>query len=230
MSRSNVAPIREMFEALVPEYDRFNRMSSLGLDVLWRKELVKMFPEEAHVLDVGTGTGDLAKELASSGRKVVGVDFSPKMVAAAREKMAGVANASFEVGRADELFFEPRTFDGISSAFVIRNLHHGGILAPSFREFYRVLKPGGKMIHLELSRPHGGFLSWGHRTYMKTVLPLIGWLNFGNRWPKDYLAKTIENFPEASTLCQQMRWAGFENVCHYPLSGGIAGLYVGCRI
>lgn len=225
----STTPIREMFDSLAPEYDRFNRMSSLGMDILWRRELASMFKAGTYVLDVGTGTGDLAEALVKNGSQVIGMDFSAKMLEAAREKLGGVPGLTFETGRADELPYEPRTFDGITSAFVIRNLHHGGILPQSFREFYRVLKPGGQMVHLELSRPPSGILSWGHKTYMKFVLPLIGRVNFGGRWPKDYLSKTIEKFPEPKLLCQQMRWAGFERVCHYPLSGGIAGLYVGHR-
>jgi demethylmenaquinone methyltransferase/2-methoxy-6-polyprenyl-1,4-benzoquinol methylase len=171
----------------------------------------------------------LAKELLSHGCQVMGVDFSTKMLNAAREKLGKNPRAMFEVARADELPYESRTFDGITSAFVIRNLHHGNILSQSFREFYRVLKPGGQMIHLELSRPPSGWLSWGHKTYLKYVLPIIGRVSFGERWPKDYLSTTIANFPEPKKLCQQMRWAGFERVCHYPLHGGIAGLYVGHR-
>lgn len=222
-------PIREMFNSLVPEYDRFNRLSSLGLDVLWRRELVQMFEKGSNILDVGTGTGDLAKEFLNHKCVVTGVDFSEKMITAAEYKLSGRKGVSFRVSSADELPFEPRSFDGIASSFVIRNLYQGGILSQSMREFFRVLRPGGQMIHLELTRPPRGLLSWGHKTYLKTVLPVIGWLNFGNRWPKDYLAETISKFPEAKRICQQMRWAGFERVCYYPLNGGIAGLYVGYR-
>src|SRR5262245_23221720 len=104
-----------MFDALVPEYDGFNRLSSLGLDVGWRREVAQMFPVNADVLDVGTGTGDLAKSLAERGCRVMGVDFSERMVLAAREKLKNLVNARFEVARADELPFEPRSFDGITS-------------------------------------------------------------------------------------------------------------------
>ena len=223
------APIREMFDQLVPEYDRFNHWSSLGLDSLWRKELVRMLPGTGDVLDVGTGTGDLARAFSEKGGRVVGIDFSEKMIEAARRKLKHLSNATFEVARADDMPFQPRTFDGICSAFVVRNLHHGGVLGASLREFYRVLKPGGSMVHLELVRPPKGLLSWGHRAYIHAILPIIGWLNFGERWPKNYLAGTIERFPEPRQICQQFRWAGFERVGHYPLSGGIAALFVGVR-
>ena len=79
LSPMSTKPIRDMFDALVPEYDRFNRLSSLGLDVLWRREVASMFPKGAYVLDVGTGTGDLAKELINHGCRVMGVDFSANM-------------------------------------------------------------------------------------------------------------------------------------------------------
>src|SRR5258706_6541724 len=117
-----------MFETLVPEYDQFNRLSSLGLDKYWRAEVANLFHKEAVVLDVGTGTGDLAKDIAVRGGHVVGVDFSANMVEAARRKLGKFSNASFQVASADELPFEPRTFHGVASAFVIRNLYHGKIL------------------------------------------------------------------------------------------------------
>ncbi len=218
-----------MFDALVPEYDRFNRLSSLGLDILWRREAVQMLPRGSHVLDVGTGTGDMAKELLLHEATVVGIDFSPKMISAASGKMKGHPGVRFQVAQAENLPFEDESFDGVTSAFVIRNLHHGGVLAPSFREFHRVLKKGGQMIHLELTRPSQGVLSWGHRTYLKVVLPVIGWANFRTRWPGGYLAETIQRFPETRSLCQQIRWAGFERACYYPLSGGIAGLFCGTK-
>ncbi|MFN0118725.1 MAG: ubiquinone/menaquinone biosynthesis methyltransferase [Elusimicrobiota bacterium] len=223
------SPIREMFDALVPEYDRFNRISSLGLDQAWRRELARMFNSNSSILDVGTGTGDLAKELLSKGCSVVGVDFSEPMIEAAQKKLGSNDQIRFQVASADELPFEPKSFDGITSSFVLRNLNQGGILTPSLREFFRVTKPGGKMVHLELSRPPNNFLAWGHKTYLKTVLPLVGWLNFGERWPKDYLEKTIYSFPEPQQMCQYIRWAGFNQASYHPLIGGIAGLYVGVR-
>lgn len=169
MNAVPATPIREMFDALVPEYDRFNRISSLGLDVGWRRELTRMFQPGARILDVGTGTGDLAKELAGSASEVIGVDFAEKMVAAAADKLRAEKKIQFQVASADDLPFGPRSFDGIASAFVVRNLHHGGVLGRSFREFFRVLRPGGQMVHLELARPPRGVLSWGHQAYLKLI-------------------------------------------------------------
>ena len=218
-----------MFNALVPEYDRFNRLSSLGLDTSWRRSVADHFQPSHHVLDVGTGTGDLAKELNRRRVSVVGLDFSEDMVQAAREKLAGKADAQFMVGSAEHLPFAANSFDGVVSAFVVRNIHHGGVLNSSLKEFYRVLRPGGRIVHLELTQPLKGPMLWGYRAYMKTILPSIGWAMFGPRWPKNYLNQTIKNFPPARTLCQWIRWSGFERACHYPLSGGIASLFIGTK-
>lgn len=222
-------PIRDMFDALVPGYDRFNLLSSLGLDAGWRSRVAGIFESGNAVLDVGTGTGDLAKVLGKVGCQVTGIDFAPKMVEAARLKLKPFSNITVQVASADDLPFEPKSFEGITSSFVIRNLHKGGILSHSFREFYRVLKPGGQMVHLELTRPRNPVLAWGHKAYMNSVVPLIGRSVFGGNWPKDYLSETIAHFPESDELCRMIRWAGFERSSFYPLSGGIATLFIGAR-
>jgi demethylmenaquinone methyltransferase/2-methoxy-6-polyprenyl-1,4-benzoquinol methylase len=178
---------------------------------------------------VGTGTGDLAQDLADRGCQVTGADFSERMIQAAREKLSRRSNVRFVVAPADDLPFEPRSFDGVTSAFVVRNLYQGGTMSQSFREFYRVMKPGGQMVHLELTRPRRRLISAGHRAYLRWVLPVIGRLSFGERWPGSYLEETIAKFPEPKNVAQQMRWAGFERTSFYPLSGGIAGLFVGFR-
>jgi len=215
-----------MFEALVPGYDRFNALSSLGLVSHWRKEAVRYFKAGSSVLDVGTGTGGLADRLLKRGCRVTGVDFSEGMVLAAQKRFENRSDVSFVVAGASELPFEGLSFDGLCSSFVIRNLFQGDLLQPSLREFFRVLKPGATMVHLELTRPRRGFISWGHRVYLKYMLPIIGWSVFKNRWPDDYLTQTIHRLPDPGVICQWMRWAGFKDICHYPLTGGIAGLFI----
>ena len=218
-------PIRDMFDTLVPKYDRFNRVSSLGLDTVWRRELAKVMAQRNYILDVGTGTGKVIAELMKKGRQVVGVDFSDSMIAAAQERYQSEPNVSFSVGKANQLPFAPNTFDGLTSAFVVRNLHHAGVMESSFREFARVLKKGGLMAHLELTKPPKGVLYWGHHLYLRSVVPMIGRLMFRGSWPKGYLSSTIQQFPAPKEMCQRIRWAGFDQVSHYALSGGIASLF-----
>jgi demethylmenaquinone methyltransferase / 2-methoxy-6-polyprenyl-1,4-benzoquinol methylase len=221
--------IRDMFNALVPGYDRFNSITSLGLDSLWRKRVAGMFKEGSLVLDIGTGTGQLARAISRERCRVVGVDFSEAMIEMARNKHPDRTLISFQVAQADNLPFTPRVFDGITSAFVIRNLYHAGILGTAFREFYRVLKPGGQIVHLELTRPRNKVMALGHMVYLKTVLPVVGKVMFRSRWPKNYLSETIFKFPEPELICQQIRWAGFERATYYPLFGGVATLFIGAR-
>jgi demethylmenaquinone methyltransferase/2-methoxy-6-polyprenyl-1,4-benzoquinol methylase len=220
-----------MFAALVPRYDRFNRLASLGLDAFWRRKTARFFPEEARVLDVGAGTGDLAKALVDERRcRVAGVDPVAAMVEAARLKLRGYPGAQFQIARAEDLPFAAASFDGVASAFVIRNLHHEGVLDASLREFHRVLKPGGVAALLELTRPPGRLWSVGHRVYLKALLPLIGRAAFGRDWPGAYLRETIARFPAAHIIRRSMREAGFQRVRYFPLSRGIAGIFYGVRL
>jgi demethylmenaquinone methyltransferase/2-methoxy-6-polyprenyl-1,4-benzoquinol methylase len=201
----------------------------MGLDASWRREAAKLFPNGSNILDVGTGTGVMAQELLSQGHQVTGIDFSEPMIRAARSKIGSSTKARFIIGEASRLPFESKTFDGITSSFVLRNLQKGKVLIPSLREFARVVKPGGLMVHVELTPPPKGTLLWGYEMYMKTVLPSVGWLMFRNRWPRNYLYQSIKEFPLPRTLCQWFRWMGFEKVAHYPLSKGIASIFVGVR-
>ena len=140
---------------------------------------------------------------------------------AREETQAGRKTLAFRVATGRRIALRALTFDGIGSAFVIRNLHHGKILSQSFREFYRVLKPGGHMVHLELSPARRGGCRWPGdiKAYMNDGASgdRLDQSFLASRWPSKIIwPKPIENFPAPRTLCQQMRWAGFERVV--PLS------------
>lgn len=186
---------------------------------------MKIYPPGSSLLDVGTGTGALAGELLGRGSQVVGIDISEEMISVARRKFKIFPNSDFLVAQAEKLPFQPMTFDGVVSAFVIRNLHHAGNLLASFKEFHRVIKPGGIMAHLELTRPKRGPLLWGYSAYSATILPTIGRVLFRGRWPGNYLRDTIRRFPAPEQINDWLRSAGFSNLWHTPLSGGIACLF-----
>lgn len=149
--------IRRMFASIVPRYDTINTLMTLGLDRRWRRATVaSVEPAGGVALDIATGTGELALELARAGaRLTVGMDFCPEMVVAARHKLAGTerpAGIRLGVGDAMALPFPDRTFDCIVNGFMLRNV---GDLGATFAELHRVLKPGGRLACLDLTPPRG---------------------------------------------------------------------------
>ena len=214
-----------MFDQLVAGYDRFNRLSSLGLDHRWRQAMVDRIPHGARVLDVGTGTGDTALLAASTADRVVGVDFSTGMVEAAKRKNTGTHPPHWHVADASRLPFKNSSFDVLTSSFVLRNLYRLDLLNASFQEAYRVLVRGGQLLALDLTRPRNTAMAWGHRLYMGTFLPLVGKTLFGKKWPGTYLRTSIQEFPESTEILRRLEEAGFTRARYTPLNGGVAGIF-----
>jgi demethylmenaquinone methyltransferase / 2-methoxy-6-polyprenyl-1,4-benzoquinol methylase len=219
--------IRRMFSGLAPEYDRFNRWSSLGLDDRWRKTLAREVPPGAAVLDLGCGTGALTRLLADRP-KVVGVDFSGEMLRRAKALPGGDSIAWTEAS-ADALPFPDASFDAVVSAYVLRNFQRAGLLEKALAESFRVLRSGGKLLFLDLTRPRNPLLRLGHDAYVRTVVPAVGKALFGARWPGEYLRGSIEELWPPDRLRAAFEAAGFRRVDIRPLWGGTVSLFSGVK-
>jgi demethylmenaquinone methyltransferase / 2-methoxy-6-polyprenyl-1,4-benzoquinol methylase len=217
--------VRAMFDAIAPAYDRFNQWASLGLHQYWRKNLVGRIPKGVRVLDIATGTGDVAFLALSRGHDVAGIDFSEAMLARAREKDPA-GKIRWVNGSATRLPFSDRSFGAITSAFALRNMR--GSLEMVFRENFRVLKIGGKVLHMDFGRP-AGIAKWGHQLHLRYGVPFIGQAICGSQWPKGYLETTIQGFYEPEEVVSLLQSAGFQTVRHTSLLWGSVRLYEGTK-
>jgi demethylmenaquinone methyltransferase/2-methoxy-6-polyprenyl-1,4-benzoquinol methylase len=218
-----------MFDAIAGRYDLLNRIMSLGLDRGWRRKAVEKLalPSSARVLDLATGTADLAMLIAEmhTDATVIGVDPSKGMLGEGERKIAAAALASrvsLQVGDAQELPFEQASFDGITIAFGIRNVPDR---PRALREMARVTKPSGRVVILELSEPRGGVMGVLARTYVHEIIPRVGALLSGAKEYR-YLQRSIEAFPPAEEFARTMEEAGLSVLETPALSFGAAHLYV----
>ena len=227
--------VRQMFGRIVRRYDTMNRLMTGGRDVAWRRlavarALADRDPAAASVLDVATGTGDLALAVAAGGAAtVVGIDFAAPMIraAAAKGRDGGRSTrVAWIVGDALALPFPDRTFDACTVAFGLRNMADYGA---ALREMTRVLRPGGRLVCLELTpyrRPVlGRLFGW----YFRRVVPLVGGILSGDRDAYRYLPSSVAAFPTADALAALMRDAGLHEVSYRLLGGGTVAIHVGTK-
>ncbi|NUP04616.1 MAG: bifunctional demethylmenaquinone methyltransferase/2-methoxy-6-polyprenyl-1,4-benzoquinol methylase UbiE [Polyangiaceae bacterium] len=220
-----------MFDGIASRYDLLNRIISFGIDKSWRRRAsaaLALSDKGARVLDVATGTADLAIEIATSHAsvEVVGVDPSAKMLEVASAKIGarGLSRSiELEIGEAEKLPFPDGSFEGVTIAFGIRNVADR---PRGLREMKRVTKPGGKVVVLELSEPKPGVMGSLARVHVHRVVPFVGGLLSGKK-EYGYLQASIAAFPPAETFCKMMEEAGLVNVTATPLTMGVAHLYVG---
>lgn len=219
-------PVQAMFNAIAPDYDRFNCWASFGLHQRWRRELVRHIPKGARVLDIATGTGDVAFLIQAAGHSVVGLDFSEHMLQKARLKDPA-GKIRWVNGSASRLPFSDRSFDCVTSAFVLRNVR--GTLDEVFRENARILRSGGKVLHMDFGRPETRLARWGHRLHLHLGVPLVGQWICGARWPKGYLEQTIETFLTPEEIASRMLASGFAHVARHDLLWGAVRIYEGIK-
>jgi demethylmenaquinone methyltransferase/2-methoxy-6-polyprenyl-1,4-benzoquinol methylase len=222
----------QMFDGIAARYDLVNRVISLGIDQSWRRRTVRALALRpgARVLDLATGTGDLALLVANAepSSRVVGLDPSEKMLAIARGKVdkAGLAaRVELVVGDAETLPFPDKSFDGVCIAFGIRNVPDRD---RALREMARVTRPGGHVAILELSEPRKGIFGPLARFHVHTVVPYVGALLSGAPEYR-YLQRSIAAFPPAEEFAERMRAAGLVPEAPQALTFGVCHLYVGER-
>ena len=215
------------FDTIARTYDRLNRVMTLGLDRRWRKRAVKDFSilnSQFSILDVACGTGDMVLELMKHGCKVTGIDLSEEMLAIARQKTA----ADVRMGNAEALPFADSEFDAVTCAFGVRNFVH---LEASLREMLRVLKPGGKLVILELATPDSALIKPFYRLYTRRVIPWLGSRLAGNREAYTYLPASIERFPKGETFLKILTSLPYplSSTRHRRLAFGVCRLYTVTR-
>lgn len=224
--------VTEMFDTISNEYDGLNRVISFGIDVKWRNKVVKIVgnKQPENILDIATGTGDLAINLAATNAKeIIGLDISNGMLEVGRKKINSkkLENIiSMVIGDSENLPFEDNTFDAITVAFGVRNFEN---LEKGLSEILRVLKPNGIFVILETSVPTNPIYKFGYKIYSKFILPTIGKLFSKDKIAYNYLSESASVFPYGEELNNILRKIGFINVEDKPQTMGVATIYTASK-
>jgi demethylmenaquinone methyltransferase / 2-methoxy-6-polyprenyl-1,4-benzoquinol methylase len=223
--------ISTMFDRIAPSYDRINHLFSLGFDVSWRKKAIREIKKKPldNLLDVCTGTGDFAITSAKKGvaKQITGIDISKRMLQIGQKKLAnkGLAQqVKLEYGDVENMTFADNTFEAITVAFGVRNFEN---LEKGLIEMKRVLKPGGKVIILELGMPRSNMFKNLYKVYFQKFLSNAAGLISKDREAYQYLNKSVDAFPEKEQFTEILNKIGFNNCKWDSLTAGICILYTG---
>ncbi|WP_299055245.1 bifunctional demethylmenaquinone methyltransferase/2-methoxy-6-polyprenyl-1,4-benzoquinol methylase UbiE [uncultured Polaribacter sp.] len=220
--------VAKMFDAISNNYDGLNRVISLGIDVKWRKKVVKIVGKNnpKKILDIATGTGDLALMMSDlNPEKIVGLDISEGMLSVGKQKISK-ANLSDKiemiVGDSEEMPFADATFDAITVSFGVRNFAN---LDKGIKEIARVLKPTGVLVILETSNPTKFPFKQGYKLYTNIFLPIIGKLFSKDKVAYSYLSESANSFPFGEAFNNILQKNGFKQTKHNPVTFGVATIY-----
>lgn len=223
--------VRDMFDSIAPAYDVMNRMMTFGIDTIWRRKAVDMVGayKPRRVLDVATGTGDLAFLIDErlKPESLLGIDLSAGMLAVARDKARerGVADrVSFAIEDCLSLSLPDNSYDAITVAYGVRNFEN---LAQGFAEMYRVLSPGGVLCVIELSTPEHFPMRQLYKFYTYTIIPLVGRIVSRDKQAYTYLPRSVAAVAQGEEMLDIFRKAGFKNCRLRRLTFGACSIYLG---
>lgn len=232
-TESKTGQVRQMFDSIAPAYDFMNRCMTLGIDILWRRRAVGMVGamRPRRLLDVATGTADLAIQLARTLKPehITGIDLSEGMLKVGAEKVRKAAlDGVITLRQADclQLPFDDASFDAVTVAYGVRNFEH---LDQGYREMCRVLAPGGMLCVVELSTPTAPVVKWLYRLYTRRIIPWIGRSKSKDPRAYSYLPESIAAVPQASAMTGIMSRAGFVRCAYRPMTFGTCTIYTGYK-
>jgi demethylmenaquinone methyltransferase/2-methoxy-6-polyprenyl-1,4-benzoquinol methylase len=220
--------VTKMFDTISGEYDGLNRVISFGIDIKWRKKVVDIVKatNPDNVLDIATGTGDLAINLAeTSAKKIIGLDISSGMLEVGKLKIKAKKldqKIDMVIGDSENMPFDDNTFDAITVAFGVRNFE---TLENGLKDILRVLKPGGIFVILETSVPTKFPFKQGYQFHSKVILPTVGKLFSKDKTAYKYLSESANACPYGEALNNILRKIGFSNVTDMPQTFGVATIY-----
>ena len=217
-----------MFDTISKDYDGLNRVISFGIDIKWRKKVVKMVKDlnPDTILDIATGTGDLAINLAeTNASKIIGLDISSGMLEIGKEKIKKKnldSKIEMVLGDSENMPFEDNTFDAITVSFGVRNFAN---LDKGLTEIRRVLKPNGTFVILETSNPTKFPFKQGYKFYTSIILPIIGKIFSRDKVAYSYLSESANYFPFGEAFDNILKKNGFINTEYKPVTFGVATIY-----
>lgn len=224
--------VTKMFDTISANYDGLNRVISFGIDIKWRKRVVAILKKKQpqRILDIATGTGDLAINLVETGaKKIVGLDISAGMLEVGKKKINEkklTDTIEMVVGDSEELPFKENSFDAVTVAFGVRNFDN---LEKGLTEIYRVLQPGGTFVVLETSVPTKTPFKQGYHFYTKNILPKIGRLFSKDDSAYAYLSESAAVFPHGQEFNNILQKIGFIGVANKPQTFGVASIYIATK-